>query len=152
MTNASQSLIKWASILFYLLALVTIGFGALYFFRTDIMAYHYAYLGIDHAALVNFNPKLLGLMVDFMKIIGSSYIGLGLYVLLNTFFGIRKLEKWAWWSSLILTLPLVTTYIITLIVSNGISSGPKPPSYLALILILLLIAGLALSFKPIFKK
>jgi hypothetical protein len=92
-------------------------------------------------------------MLAFMKIIGSSYIGIAAAIFILTFFGIRKQVKWTWWAILFTpTFPLVTTYIITLQVASAITEGPKPPSYLALSLIVILFLGLGLSFKPLFKK
>lgn len=146
-------LIKISSYTFYLLSVIAIGFGLLYFFRSDIMPYHYSFLGTSSAEINAFNPKLVELMLAFMKIIGSCYIGIGLGALLITRLGIVKEKAWAWWSILLLMLfPLSVTLWITLIVSNGIIDGPKPPWYLAFGMLVLLLLGLGLSSKLLRKN
>ncbi|MBN2669507.1 MAG: hypothetical protein JXR60_09775 [Bacteroidales bacterium] len=146
-----DKLFKIGAILWYLTALVTIGFGLMYFFRNDIMPYHYAFLHTDHESLYQFNDQIVPLMLAFMKIIGSSYVGIGIGMILLNAFGVKRKERWAWWAFFASSsFPLITTYIITLIVSANIESGPKPPSYLAFALILLSILGAALTFKSVF--
>lgn len=152
------SKLKIASILFYILSVGTIGFGSLYFFRSDIMPYHYAFLNLSYEELVNFNPNILKLMIAFMKIIGSSFIAVGIGVAIITYRGIRNKQAWAWWSIFVIYLfPIVTTYIITLIISNSITIGPKPPSWLALSMIITLLLALIFSIEvltcnKVFKK
>ncbi len=146
----SKSL-KIATYLFYILSIVTVGYGVLYFSRSNIMPYHYAFLHTDAQELNNFNPNIVKLMIAFIKIIGSSFIGIGFGIAIASYNGIRRKKKWAWWSILsIYSLAIIVTYYITLMVSSNITEGPKPPSYLALGMILLLGSGLILSFKPIF--
>lgn len=153
MSEKKPTAFKIAYYNFYVLAIVSIAFGSMYFFRSDIMPYHYAFLGINEAELMQFNPRLLELMTIFMKIIGSSYIGIGIANIFINAIGVRKEKTWSWWALLsIYICPLSVTYIITLIVSKGIEAGPKPPSYLALGMIVILVLGLALSFKPLLLK
>ena len=139
---------KVSIILFYILSIGTIGFGALYFFRGDIMPYHYSYLHLTPQELNNLSPNIIKLMVAFLKIIGSSFIAVGLGIAIITFRGIRQERAWAWWSILtIYLLPILTTYIITLIVSSNITEGAKPPSWLALSMIIDLFLALILSAR-----
>lgn len=153
MSEKKQTAFKIAYYNFYVLAIVSIGFGSLYFFRSDIMPYHYAFLGNSEAELNQFNPRLLELMTIFMKIIGSSYIGIGVANIFINAIGVNKGKRWSWWAILgIYIFPLSVTYIITLIVSKGIEVGPKPPSYLALGMVVLLVLGLVLSFKQLIMK
>ena len=144
--------LKISSYIFYLLSVVTIAFGSLYFFRTDIMPYHYSFLHASVSEINTFNPSIVELMLAFMKIIGSSYIGIGAAVLLITRMGILKKKAWAWWSIfIVMSFPLAVTYWITIVVSNNITEGPKPPWYLALGMLVLLALGLILSFKVLKK-
>jgi len=144
--------LKISTYIFYLLSLVTIGFGTMYFLRSDIMPYHYSFLQTDSASINAYNPRIVELMLAFMKIIGSSFVGIGLGVIVVTKMGIAKSKAWAWWTILLtMAFPLTVTYWITIIVSKNIELGPKPPWYLALGMIVLLILGLVLSSK-ILKK
>ena len=139
---------KISIILFYILSVGTVAFGCLYFFRSDIMPYHYSFLHLTPQELTNFNPNILKLMIAFLKIVGSSFIAIGIGIAILTFRGIRQEKAWAWWSILVIYLfPIVTTYVITIIVSNNITEGPKPPSWLALSMIIDLFIALALSIK-----
>jgi len=139
---------KIAIILFYILSAGTVTFGSLYFFRSDIMPYHYSFLHLTPQELTNFNPNILKLMIVFLKIVGSSFIAIGIGIAILTFRGIRQKKAWAWWSILVIyLLPIITTYIITIIVSNNITEGPKPPSWLALSMIINLFIALALSIN-----
>ena len=139
---------KISIILFYVLSVGTVGFGSLYFFRSNIMPYHYSFLHMTPQELANLNPNILKLMVAFLKIIGSSFIAIGIGIAIITFRGIRQKKAWAWWSILVIYFfPIITTYIITIIVSNGITEGPKPPSWLALSMIIDLFIALILSIK-----
>ncbi len=148
-----RKMLKIATYIFYLLSLVTIAYGGLYFFRSDIMPYHYAFLHTNAAELNKFNPNIIKLMLAFIKIIGSSFIGIGFGIAIANHNGIRREKKWAWWSILfIYSLAIIITYYITLMVSSNITEGSKPPSYLALGMIILLVSGLALSFKAIFTN
>ena len=148
MTAKKNISFKIAIILFYILSVGTVAFGSLYFFRSDIMPYHYSFLHLTPEELTSFNPNILKLMIAFLKIIGSSFIAIGIGVAIITFRGIRQEKAWAWWSILVIYLfPIATTYIITIIVSNNITEGPKPPSWLALSMIIDLFIALILSVK-----
>ena len=148
MTTKKSISLRIAIILFYILSAGTIAFGSLYFFRSDIMPYHYSFLNLTPTELTNFNPNILKLMIAFLKIIGSSFIAIGIGIAIITFRGIRQEKAWAWWSIFVIYFfPIVTTYIITLIVSNNIIEGPKPPSWLALSMIIDLFLALILSVR-----
>ena len=148
MTAKKNISFKISIILFYILSAGTVAFGSLYFFRSNIMPYHYSFLHLTPEELTNFNPNILKLMIAFLKIIGSSFIAIGIGVAIITFRGIRQEKAWAWWSILVIYLfPIVTTYVITIIVSNNITEGPKPPSWLALSMIIDLFIALILSVK-----
>ena len=145
--------LKISSYLFYLLSVITIAFGGLYFLRTDIMPYHYSFLQVSSSQINAFNPNVIELMLAFMKIIGSSYIGIGTAVILITKIGILKNKAWAWWSILlVMSFPLAVTYWITVMVSLNIEEGPKPPWCLALGMLILLVLALILSFKILKKE
>lgn len=145
--------LKISMILFYILSIGTIGFGSIYFFRSDIMPYHYSFLHLTQDELNSFNPYILKLMVAFLKIIGSSIIAIGLGISILTYKGIRQEKVWAWWGIIVIYLfPIITTYIITIIVSNNITIGPKPPSWLALFMIIDLFMALILSANILKKK
>lgn len=145
--------LKISSYLFYLLSVITIAFGGLYFFRTDIMPYHYSFLHASSSEINTFNPNIIELMLAFMKIIGSSYIGIGAAVILITKMGILKKKAWAWWSILVvMSFPLSVTFWITVVVCNNITEGSKPPWYLALGMLVLLVLALIFSFKVLKKS
>ncbi len=148
MTARKNISFRISIILFYLLSVGTIAFGSLYFFRSDIMPYHYSFLHLTPEELTSFNPNILKLMIAFLKIIGSSFIAIGIGIAIITYRGIKKEKPWAWWSIFVIYFfPIVTTYIITIIVSNNITEGHKPPSWLALSMIIDLFLALILSAR-----
>jgi len=152
--NITNSIkLKISLYLLYILAAVSIGFGSLYFFRNNIMPYHYSFLHTNFEELNAFNPNIIKLMTAFMKIIGSSFIGIGLGILILTYKGIRLRKSSSWWTILLIFTPAsVVTYIITLIVSSNITTGPKPPSWLALLMIIMLVLSLLLSSEILRKE
>ncbi len=139
---------KISAVLFYLLSFITLAFACLYLFSPHVMPYHLAFLGIaSEDELLILNPRLPAMFHALMRIIGYSTLGIALLSFYITHALVKHNQKWAWWSLLIIygaTLP--GYFLVTFRVASEIPAGEsKPPYFLTLAMILMLLSGLYFS-------
>ncbi len=139
---------KIATILFYIISVAAIGFGAMYFFRHHIMDYHVAFLGMSEDEIKSFNPKLIDLLLAMIHIMGATFITIGITGLIITYSSFRKGVKWAWYSLFVLfTLSLTPMLFITHKIASAIPDGEsKPPWWLTLAMLIVMAIALILSW------
>jgi Na+-driven multidrug efflux pump len=132
--------LKIASIMLYVVAGVAILFGFLYSFSPTLMPYHERALGMTHEQL---QPEVAALFLTLMRVIGASFLSIGVALVLLVKGPFSKGDRWAWWIILFLGLIcLVPLLFITLNV------GLYSPWWVVAILIILEIVALILSWSP----
>lgn len=147
----TSTLNKISNIIIYSVSIGAIAYGVLYLFRSNIMNYHEAFVGLTETELNNFNPRIVDLMLTFINIIGSTFISVGLASIFITAFFIKKERK----KVLIIviltyTISLIPLLIFTHAVASGISEGGvKPPWWITLVMICLLFLAVII---PLFQK
>jgi len=132
--------LKIASIMLYVVAGVAILFGFLYSFSPTLMPYHERALGMTHEQL---QPEVAALFLTLMRVIGASFLSIGVALVLLVKGPFRKGDRWASWIILFMGLIcLVPLLFITLNV------GLYSPWWVVAILIILEIVALILSWSP----
>ena len=147
-------MIKFTTIIIYIVSVIAITFGGVYLFKSDIMPYHYAFLELNYNELVNLNNKLIPLFLALMKVSGATFISVGIAGIINTRILYINKSKRAWWSLLLMfVLSLVPMLYVTLNIANAIKDGePNPPWYLTLIMLIMLLSALIMTYKYVFNK
>ncbi len=140
--------------LYYVNAIIAIGFGALYFFKNNMMDYHYAFMEMDAAQINDFNSRILILMEALKKIVGAGLIGIGIGAFTITHFALRDQDNKGAnvLAFLTLMIPNTTLLLISHYVAGQITSGPKPPWMLSVLALVLIIIAFILYFIPSKKK
>ena len=129
-----------ASIMLYVVAGVALLFGFLYSFSPTLMPYHERALGMTHEQL---QPAVAALFLTMMRVIGASFLSIGVALALLVKGPFSKGDRWAWWIILFMGLIcLVPLLFITLKV------GIYSPWWVVAILIILEIVALAISRSP----
>ncbi|MBW2122699.1 MAG: hypothetical protein JRH07_12785 [Deltaproteobacteria bacterium] len=132
--------LKIASIMLYVVAGVTLLFGFLYSFSPTLMPYHERALGMTHEQL---QPEVASLFLTLMRVIGVSFLSIGVAIALLVKGPFSKGDRWAWWIILFMGLIcLVPLLFITLNV------GLYSPWWVVAILIILEIVALIISRSP----
>ncbi len=147
-------MVKFATIIIYTVSVIAIAFGGMYLLKSDIMPYHYAFLELNHNELINLNNKLTPLFLALMKVSGAAFIAVGIAGIINTRILYINKSKRAWWSLLLMfVLSLVPMLYVTLNIANAIKDGePKPPWYLTLIMLVMLLSALIMTYKYVNNK
>ncbi len=114
------------------LSLTSIAFGTRYLFTAHLMNYHLAYLRMAEVQLNTVDNRIVSLFLVLIRITGGCMIAVGASGLILTLFPFRLGEPWAWWTLLVLyVIPLVSLLANTYPVAHEITSGPRPPWWLA---------------------
>jgi hypothetical protein len=144
---------KIAHWIFIFLSLGAIAYGLMYLFRPHLMAYHLAYLKLSENDINQFSDRLLSLYHALMQVSGAGMVAIGFAALLITLIPHKREEKWAWWTLLVLfTFSLVPMFLTTFHIAGGIQTGPKPPYYLTIIMLGLMLIAQILTFPYRLKK
>jgi len=133
-----------ASIMLYVVAGVALLFGLLYSFSPTLLPYHERALGMTHEQL---QPEVTALFLTMMRVIGVSFLSIGVALALLVKGPFGKEDRWAWWIILFMGLIcLVPLLFITLNV------GLYSPWWVVAILIILEIVALTISRAPSTSK
>ena len=154
MNNTGEKGRKISSYFFYLLSVIALAFGLLYLLRTHLMSYHIAFLGMTEDQIGNFNPRILELFLALIHIAGGVFITVGVCSFIVTYFSYRKGSIWSWWYLLLsFSISLIPMLIVTYSIAEQIKKGqPKPPWWLTLVMLVIMIAGLIIGWKSKSKK
>ncbi|MCP3682390.1 MAG: hypothetical protein GY861_06830 [bacterium] len=143
--SKSGKRLKFCSSLLLIVAIVVIIFGVFYCFTPKPLPYHLDFMGISFEEIQEFNPQLAELLMIFIKLAGTCFIGLGIIVAGIAFEPFRKAEKWSWIvtfsGSIIVLVPLLAMTIYV---------GALAKWVVAITLLLLLIA-LFVPIKDFFR-
>jgi hypothetical protein len=138
-------MLKVACPILTIVALCAVLIGAVYVARGGLMPYHVAFIGEEATEAITNNPGLTTLARVFVRLTGTLFLSAGILLLAVIYYGLRRAERWAWWATLI---------------GMGVVTGPtaaitRPiggfPATLAIILLVLFVAGIALAAMGIFR-
>ena len=135
---------KTSIILYYLSALTALAFGCLYFFKPNLMDYHYAFIkpNISKELLATDYPRVLELMEAFKKIIGACLIGLSIASGILTYFYSKNFNFLGNIGLMVsLLIPNATLLAISYHVAHSIPEGEPRPPWMLSVLVLGLIFG-----------
>lgn len=128
-------------------------FGYLYLIKPGLMNYHYAYLQMNEAEIIDFNPHIFDLMITFKKIIGGMFFCVALFTLgiiyLNYKTTYDKANSFILFAALCFaTIPLT---ILSHRVAEAIPDGESKPLWFfpAILILLAFISMMVAQFsKP----
>jgi hypothetical protein len=124
----------------YVVAGAALLFGFLYSFSPTLMPYHERALGMTHEQL---QPEVAALFLTMMRVIGASFLSIGVALVLLVAGPFRKGDRWTWW--VILFMGLICLVPILFITLNV---GLYSPWWVVGICIILEIVALVISRSP----
>jgi hypothetical protein len=139
-------MLKAASIILIIVALSSLVIGIVYVARGTLMPYHIEFIGDAAMEAIGDNPGLAALATVFVRLAGTLFISVGVLLIALIYYGLRKAERWAWWTTLI---------------GMGIVSGPmvaitKPvggfPWTLAIIMLAAFAIAIGLAAREVFRE
>lgn len=128
---------------YLLVALVSVVFGLVYFFSSQIMPYHQEVIGMKWAEVA---PRFQMLFLAFINGSGIAMFFLGLSMIILLLFPFRKGEMWSRWAIPLIYLP---GGIYVLFVARNLRDNTQAstPWLLQIIIILIAITALVLSLE-----
>jgi len=134
---------KISFLCYLLVALVSMGFGIVYFLSSQIMPYHQQVIGMEWSEVA---PRFQMMFLVLLNGSGISMFCLGLAMLFLLFFSFRKGEIWSRWAIPVICLPggIWVLYIARNLHTNTQASTPWQ---FAAILVVITIIGAILSIK-----
>lgn len=139
-------MLKAASIILIIVALSSLVIGIVYVARGTLMPYHIEFIGDAAMEAIGDNPGLAALATVFVRLAGTLFISVGVLLIALIYYGLRKAERWAWWTTLI---------------GMGIVNGPmvaitRPvggfPWTLAIIMLAAFAIAIGLAAREVFRE
>lgn len=139
-------MLKAASIILIIVALSSLVIGIVYVARGTLMPYHIEFIGDAAMEAIGDNPGLAALATVFVRLAGTLFISVGVLLIAIIYYGLRKAERWAWWTTLI---------------GMGIVNGPmvaitRPvggfPWTLAIIMLAAFAIAIGLAAREVFRE
>ncbi|MBE9514663.1 MAG: hypothetical protein IMY79_00825 [Chloroflexi bacterium] len=139
-------MLKAASIILIIVALSSLVIGIVYVARGTLMPYHIEFIGDAAMEAIGDNPGLAALATVFIRLAGTLFISVGVLLIALIYYGLRKAERWAWWTTLI---------------GMGIVNGPmvaitRPvggfPWTLAIIMLAAFAIAIGLAAREVFRE
>ena len=139
-------MLKAASIILIIVALSSLVIGIVYVTRGTLMPYHIEFIGDAAMEAIGDNPGLAALATVFIRLAGTLFISVGVLLIALIYYGLRKAERWAWWTTLI---------------GMGIVNGPmvaitRPvggfPWTLAIIMLAAFAIAIGLAAREVFRE
>jgi uncharacterized membrane protein YfcA len=104
-------------------------------------------LGVTIPQIQNFSPKLMDIIQNLIQLVGLYLVTTAIAVCILSLVPYRRGERWAWYAVLILGSTVLIGGLVLFIITFSI-----PPSFLDILLVLLLIVGLVLPVKEFFSQ
>ena len=98
--------VRYCSYLLTVVAATSCLFGVVYFFLSQPMPYHLAWIGMSFEEIKDFNPNLALWMAGSVNTVGTFMVGFGILAIGIALGAFRRAEPWAW-LTLLLALPIV---------------------------------------------
>ena len=104
-------------------------------------------IGVTISQIQDFSPKLMDVIHNMIQLVGLYLVTTATSVCIISLIPFRKGEKWAWYAILILGSSVLFGGLVLLIITFSVA-----PSFLDMMLVVLLITGLALPIKDFFGQ
>ena len=128
---------------YLLVALVSVVFGLVYFFSSQIMPYHQQVIGMKWADVA---PRFQMLFLAFINGSGIAMFSLGLSMIILLLFPFRKGEIWSRWAIPLIYLP-VGIYVLSVALNLHNNTQASTPWLFQIIIVLIAISALVLSLE-----
>jgi hypothetical protein len=139
---------NFATFLIFLNGIILGLFGLVYSILGTLMPFHEDYIGITASDIRAFNPELMILIGDFVRLIGIYQITIAISGLFILIYGFWKKEKWSW-VIFLLYLPMLLLPLLVITYSfSGLLGLPFVSIVLATIFQTI---ALTISYKEFFK-
>ena len=124
--------------------LISILFGVRYFFASQFMPYHATVVGKSWTEL---EPGVRTIILGMLKIIGGGFLAYGLAVLW-LLIPLGQKQSWAAWAVLTVSIASVLPSVYVTIWLRRVSPSARTPVVPAVAVLVMALAGSALSFVP----
>ena len=124
--------------------LISILFGVRYFFASQFMPYHATVAGKSWNEL---EPGVRTIILGMLKIIGGGFLAYGLAVLW-LLIPLGQRQSWAAWAVLTVSIASVLPSVYVTIWLRRVSPSARTPVAPAVAVLVMALAGSALSFVP----
>ena len=132
------------SYLLVLIAATSCLFGLIYFFSSEPMPYHLAFIGMSFEELKDFNPNLASFLAGIVNTVGAFQVGIGILAIGVAIGAFRRTERWAW-----LTLLPPMSIVLSRIMRGSFSTG-APVKWVTVALALLFLTAMLVPIKDFF--
>ena len=137
---------KLLNIAWIMILIVGLGFtivGVIYVSLGTLMPYHENVIGLTSSEIRSFSPKLMNFIGELIRLLGFFLIGLGIVNIGLSLAGLRKGEKWAW-----ITILLVDAVTVIPLTSDAyIVAGLGMPFPLLFLALIFWVTAMCLSAK-----
>ncbi len=138
--------VRGSIVLLVLVAAVSCVFGIVYFFASEPMPYHLAFIGMTFEEIREVNPNLAAFLLSLMKSFGVSLVAIGILAFGVAFYAFRRAERWAW----LALLPAVSIVLADLLRASFFIQAPV--RWLILFLTVLFLAAMLVPIKAFFGR
>ncbi|MFX0020442.1 MAG: hypothetical protein ACFFAK_18825 [Promethearchaeota archaeon] len=104
------------------------------------------YIGKTEAELNAFDPELMIIFSYYLRVVGITYMSLGIAYIFIINFGFRKKEKWAWIAALI----AIVGFSLPMLLMGTIIFGMDIDMIILMIVMIIQIVGLIITYKSFF--
>ncbi|MFW9948117.1 MAG: hypothetical protein ACFFDX_14935 [Candidatus Odinarchaeota archaeon] len=104
------------------------------------------YIGKTEAELDAFDPELMIILSYYLRVVGITYMSLGIAYIFIINFGFRKKEKWAWIAALI----AIVGFSLPMLLMGTIIIGFDIDMIILMIVLIIQIVGLIMTYKSFF--
>ncbi|MFX1493942.1 MAG: hypothetical protein ACFFBZ_06640 [Promethearchaeota archaeon] len=104
------------------------------------------YIGKTEAELDAFDPELMIILSYYLRVVGITYMSLGIAYIFIINFGFRKKEKWAWIAALI----AIVGFSLPMLLMGTIIIGFDIDMIILMIVLIIQIVGLIITYKSFF--
>ena len=141
-----EKLFKIGIILLFATIIALLIYGILYISTGTLQQSSLDFIGMTEAEISAFSSELMIVISYQIRMVGITYISLGIAYILILNFGFRKKEKWAWIATLIATVGFVGPLLLM-----SLLLFPIDIDIIILIIVLIIqIVGAILTYKSFF--
>ena len=141
-----EKLFKIGIILLFATIIALLIYGILYISTGTLQQSSLDFIGMTEAEISAFSSELMIVISYQIRMVGITYISLGIAYILIINFGFRKKEKWAWIATLIATVGFVGPLLLM-----SLLLFPIDIDIIILIITLIIqIVGAILTYKSFF--
>ena len=104
------------------------------------------YIGKSEAEINAFDPELMIILSYQLRVVGITYMSLGIAYIFIINFGFRKKEKWAW----IATLIAIGGFVVPMLLMSISVMGIDIDIIILIIVLIIQIVGAIITYKSFF--